>query len=63
MICRVNIYNLKAETQRVIPFRRASLIPFKVTRSEVQVILNDFPDGQDPFTKSGDKARSLRPEV
>ena len=28
-----------------------------------QVILYDFLDGQDPFTKSGGHARSLRPEV
>ena len=30
---------------------------------DFQVILNDFLDGQDPFTKSGGHARSLRPEV
>ena len=28
-----------------------------------QVILIDFLDGQDPFTKSGGHARSLRPKV
>ena len=28
-----------------------------------QVILYDFLDGQNPFTKSGGHARSLRPEV
>ena len=47
------------------PFGRAFLMPFKVTRSKVQLqgILYDFLDGLDPFTKSGGHTRSLRPEV
>ena len=39
------------------PFR------WQVQKFNIQVILNDFFDGQDPFTKSGGHARSLRTEV
>ena len=52
-------YFLKSKTPSVIRFSSR----WQGQELNLQIILNDFLDGQDPFTKSGGNVRSLRPEV